>query len=228
MSEILKLAYEYKVKYGKSFDIKAFLDTAKQGNASSLNPGDFVREKDNKPKKEKEKNKKKPPKLKQNGGGFYMDFSNGKCVARGFGRHKGTELSAKNSYQLFMMMNRQMNAQWESEKKPPEERIATLSVPPHAKNRDKIMKDCFKAAVESNIIINGDLPKDKEFYAQMKKEFFKNRENTEKDWNRLTRFVSPAYLPAEKDQDKDKDKNNKQSPLLPAALAARRARAGGR
>ncbi len=46
-----------------------------------------------------------------------MDFSNGKCVARGFGRHKGTELSAKNSYQLFMMMNRQMNAQWESEKK---------------------------------------------------------------------------------------------------------------
>ncbi len=228
MSEILKLAYEYKVKYGKSFDIKAFLDAAKQGNASSLNPGDFVREKDNKPKKEKEKNKKKPPKLKQNGGGFYMDFSNGKCVARGFGRHKGTELSAKNSYQLFMMMNRQMNAQWESEKKPPEERIATLSVPPHAKNRDKIMKDCFKAAIESNIIMNGDLPKDKEFYAQMKKEFFKNRENTEKDWNRLTRFVSPAYLPAEKDQDKDKDKNNKQFPLLPAALAARRARDSGR
>ena len=62
----------------------------------------------------------------------------------------------------------------------------------------------------------------------MKKEFSKNSENTEKDWNRLTRFVSPAYLPAEKDQDKDKDKNNKQSPLLPAALAARRARAGGR
>lgn len=229
MSEILKLAYEYKVKYGKSFDIKAFLDTARQSRASSLNPNDFMRneqDKSDKKSSEPKKDKKKRPKLKQNGGGFSMDFLNGKCVARGFGCHKGTELSAKNAYQLFMLMNQQMNAKWESEKTPPEDRIGTLSVPPHDKNKDKIMKDCFKAAIESNIIMAGDLPKDKEFYAQIKKEFFKNPKNAEKDWDRLTRFVPPAYLPVEKDQDKDK--NNKRPSLSPSALAAIRTRAGCR
>lgn len=30
MSEILNLAYKYKLEYGKSFDIKAFLDAAKK------------------------------------------------------------------------------------------------------------------------------------------------------------------------------------------------------
>lgn len=251
MSEILKLAYTYKIKYGKSFDIKAFLDAARQSRASSLNPNDFMRNKQDKSDKKSskpKKNKKKPPKLKQNGGGFSMDFSNGKCIARGFGCHKGTELSAENAYQLFMLMNQQMNAKWESEKTPPEDRIGILSVSPYDKNKDKIMKDCFKAAIESNIIMAGDLPKDKEFYAQIKKEFFKNPKNAEKDWNRLTRFVPPAYLPIEKNQDKDKDnksssqenkkltpvqdqdknKNNKRSPLSPSALAAIQARAGGR
>lgn len=227
MSEVLNLAYKYKLEYGKSFDIKAFLDAAKKNKAATLNPGDFIRKQQNdKPKqdKNKKKDKKKPPKLKQNGGGFEMDFSNGKCAARGFGCHKGTELSAKNAYQLFMQMNKLMNARWESEKKPPEDRVATLYIPPHEKNKDTIMKDCFKAAINSNIIMNGQLPEDKEFYARMKKEFLQNPKNKEQDWKRLTRFVPPAYLPAEKDQDK----NNKKQPLSPSALAAMRARAGGR
>ena len=54
MSEVLKLAYEYKVKYGRSFDVKSFLEAARQGNASSLNPNDFMR---NKRKKEDYKKK---------------------------------------------------------------------------------------------------------------------------------------------------------------------------
>lgn len=229
MSEILNLAYKYKLEYGKSFDIKAFLDAAKKNKAATLNPGNFLRKQQNdkqkqKQNKNKQKDKKKTPKLKQNGGGFEMDFSNGKCVARGFGSHQGTELSAKNAYQLFMQMNKLMNAQWESEKKPPEDRVATLYVPSHERNKDTIMKDCFKAAINSNIIMNGHLPEDKEFYARMKKEFLQNPKNKEQDWKRLTRFVPPAYMPAEKDQDK----NNKKQPLSPSALAAMRARAGGR
>lgn len=231
MSEILNLAYKYKLEYGKSFDIKAFLDAAKKNKAATLNPGNFLRKQQNdkqkqKQNKNKQEDKKKTPKLKQNGGGFEMDFSNGKCVARGFGSHQGTELSAKNAYQLFMQMNKLMNAQWESEKKPPEDRVATLYVPSHERNKDTIMKDCFKAAINSNIIMNGHLPEDKEFYARMKKEFLQNPKNKEQDWKRLTRFVPPAYMPAEKDQDQDK--NNKKQPLSPSALAAMRARAGGR
>lgn len=231
MSEILNLAYKYKLEYGKSFDIKAFLDAAKKNKAATLNPGNFLRKQQNdkqkqKQNKNKQKDKKKTPKLKQNGGGFEMDFSNGKCVARGFGSHQGTELSAKNAYQLFMQMNKLMNAQWESEKKPPEDRVATLYVPSHERNKDTIMKDCFKAAINSNIIMNGHLPEDKEFYARMKKEFLQNPKNKEQDWKRLTRFVPPAYMPAEKDQDQDK--NNKKQPLSPSALAAMRARASGR
>lgn len=231
MSEILNLAYKYKLEYGKSFDIKAFLDAAKKNKAATLNPGNFLRKQQNDKQKQnknknKQKDKKKTPKLKQNGGGFEMDFSNGKCVARGFGSHQGTELSAKNAYQLFMQMNKLMNAQWESEKKPPEDRVATLYVPSHERNKDTIMKDCFKAAINSNIIMNGHLPEDKEFYARMKKEFLQNPKNKEQDWKRLTRFVPPAYMPAEKDQDQDK--NNKKQPLSPSALAAMRARAGGR
>ena len=58
----------------------------------------------------------------------------------------------------------------------------------------------------------------------MKKEFFKNPKNTEKDWNRLTQFVPPAYLPVEKDQNKDK----KQPSFSSVTLAALQARAAGR
>ncbi len=232
MSEVLKLAYEYKVKYGRSFDVKSFLEAARQGNASSLNPNDFMRNKrkkeDYKKKDDDDKKKKKPPKLKQNGGGFNMNLSDGNCSADGFGAHKGKKLFAKNPYELFMLMNQQMNALWDAEKTPQEKRMAELYVPPHAKNREKTMKDCFKAALDSNIILRGSLPKDREFYAQMKKEFFKNPKNAEKDWKRLTQFVPPAYLPVEKDQNKDQNKDNKKQPLSPAALAALQARAAGR
>ena len=241
MTFALNLLWKYQQQYGSNFDTTAFMDAAAKGNAASLNPDDFLKDrlkknapekiddkdknKDKNKDKDKDKDKKKDdgkPKIGGGNGGYNLDFSNGQCTAEGFGSHAGQDLAAGNPRAMFMLICKNFNAEFDRENLPPEERITELSIPPHDKNYEKITRAAFKASVDSNIILAGSLPKDKAFYAQLKQDFMKNPKHTEKDWARLTSFVPPKYLP----RDAEKDKNANKTAIRPDVLAAKRARTG--
>lgn len=231
MTSALNFLWKYKQQYGANFDAIAFMEAAAKGNVASLNPDDFLKDRSKTalPKKIDDKNKDKnkdkdggKPKIGNDGGGYNLDFSDDRCTAEGFGDQAGMDLATGNPRAMFMLINKNFNAKFDRENVPPEKRIADLSVPPYDKNYEKITRAAFKAALDSNIILSGSLPKSKKFYAQLKQDFMKDPKHTEKDWARLTNFVPPKYLP----RDEEKDKNAKKTAIRPDVLAARKARTG--
>lgn len=177
--KIIETAKKYKEKFGKPFNIKRFIDDAtkakeNQKTSEHLKPEDYIE-------------KKGGPDFSFGGNlSFSSSFENGKFMAKS---PDGQIIEAQTHYELCeKVVNAFKNANKNNDR--------PTSVYFDMKNKslggvtpEQRKKDFAMAAIRNGVIPKGDIPLDKEFWQQMKNEYFSNKENSPEMWEKLTQHI---------------------------------------
>ncbi len=176
-----KLKDELKTKYGDNFDEKKFEVTAAGKSLEglkSLNENLFQKEKDDN------------DHLAGFSGAnlnFNVAFKDGQYTAEG---PNGEIIKNKDLDDFHKQLAQKCKNQFTKENNPKGFVIFRLGEDKNCPVSDeKYMESVARNFINEGVAIAGDLPKNPEFWNNLKQEYLQNKENTEEIWNNLTRYV---------------------------------------
>ncbi len=178
-----KLKDELKEKYGNNFDEKKF-DTLTSGLSTdklkNIDKNLFKKSKD-------DDNGNNDAKVSAGDFHFSWTFKDGQFVAKS---PDGTVVKGNDLDEFHKALAQKFKEKFARDNNPNGKTTLTLGKRDEVSAADKKHMESFaRIFINEGVAVAGDVPQDPKFWNDLKKEYLQNKENTEENWNKLTRYV---------------------------------------
>ncbi len=187
--EIEQVRSEFKFVLREKFDEKKFDEDIQSGQKITVADILKYRKKTSEDISKSHKTEKNIDALcNQSGMKWVCHMHNGEYIATG---PKGQIIQSKNLddfnrklAKIFKLYNLQHK----------EEGVCTYHTNAQGEEYQKKTESFARNFLNEGLTINGDVPKSKEFWKQMKQEFLSKENHTQAEWDKITRFIPKEYM----------------------------------